>query len=321
MAVSRRYDGGPAARLPAELRLSLQNITDMGFDSGDTRGIAFDPEAEEIVIRLGVGGVLRATTGTAYLDDPAWHLSTAGRAADRRTPPYEEGVPPTVRRRSRQPEGAVAVAAGFLHSAMLEMRMVRYAHLSERTPVWPLARALTGAGTDILAAGARRGGRREKAFRDLGEAWIDRGGDALTPGVADRLRRLADLTQLPDRTRAWLEGITPPSVPAPHATGEPDPALAPETELRLVKYSAAHIRHEREHDAFAVVTLAVPHSDQDSSGRTWRLRTRKIDNVSHFRLRSDAFAGAQAFRTMGESMILGNDTLRVRGKAVAPPAS
>ncbi|MGI5486734.1 hypothetical protein [Microtetraspora malaysiensis] len=323
LAVPRRYDGGLQAGEAPELCLWSKDVTDVSFDSDDRMGVTLQCGTEGIVIGVGAGGRLRATSGTAYPDDPAWHLSTAGRAADQRTPAREEQTRRTPERRRPRPEGAVLVAARLLHRVMLEIRMVRYAHLADRIPVQLLASALAGAGTDILAAGARRGRRREKALHNLVETWIKNGGPALTPWFTDELRRIVSSERLPDTTKAWTEGITAPGATRPHLVTAPDLDLPLEGELRFAKYTAAHTHHEIPQDSSAAIVLAHPPTEQDSQNRPWRLRALKVDDVSRFRLRADAFDGPHGLRTIGEtlsveSLVLGHDALDVRRRKALP---
>ncbi|MEU7884426.1 hypothetical protein AB0B54_02885 [Microbispora bryophytorum] len=318
LVAPRRYDGGPQAGDPPELHLRLENIIDVRFDSDDRRGASLRCRAEETVIGVGAGGRLLVTSGTVHIDDPAWHLSTAGRAADQRTPPREEQPRRTPERQRPRPEGAVLVAARIMHIAMLEIRTVGYAHFADRVPVRLLAGALTGAGTDILAAGALRGGRREKAFRNLVETWIKNGGPALAPWFTDELRQIADSEPLPDATRGWIGGITAQGAALPHLGTGQDLGPPLEAELRLAEYTAAHTRYTTPRGSSAVVLLAHPPTGQDSLSRCWRLRVFDVDDVSRFRLRSDAFHGSHELRTdresVGqESLILGRDSFDVRG--------
>lgn len=200
---------------------------------------------------------------------------------------------------------------------------VRYAHFADRIPVRLLANALVGAGTDILAAGALRGSRRERAFHDLVETWIKNGGPALTPWFTDELPRIMREEQLPDTTKQWIEGITAAGAALPHLATGPDLGLPLEGELRLAKYTAAHTRYEIPQDSSAVVVLAHPPIGQDSPNRRWRLRVFEVDDVSLFRLRADAFDGPHGIRTDSEtgsveSLILGRDSLHVRGRKARP---
>ncbi|WP_432924252.1 hypothetical protein ACQPZZ_28970 [Microbispora sp. CA-135349] len=323
LAAPRRYDGGLQAADPPELNLRLEDVTDVHFDSNDRLRIALHCRPAEIVIGVGASGRLRATTGTVYPDDPAWHLSTAGRAADQRTPPRQEQTRRTPERRRPRPEGAVLVAARTVHSVMLEIRMVRYAHFADRIPVRLLTNALVGAGTDILAAGARRGDRREKAFHNLVETWIKKGGSALEPWFADELRRILREEQLPDATKAWIEGMTTPQAEHSRLVTASDLDLPSEGELRLAKYTAAHNRHGTLQGSSAVVVLAHPLTEKDFADRPWRLRAFEVGGVSRFRLRTDAFDGPLGLRTAREtpnveSLVLGHDALDVHGRQARP---
>ncbi|WP_214106775.1 hypothetical protein [Acrocarpospora catenulata] len=311
LAAPRRY-GDRQVGGPSELHLWLEDVTEVRFDSHDRTGVALDHGTEGLVIGVGADGRLRATSGTAYPEDRTWHLSTAGRAADQRTPPREERTRRKPERQRPRPEGAALVAATILYFVMLEIRMVRYAHLADRIPVRLLASALADAGTDILAAGARRGSRRERAFRNLVESWIENAGPPLTSWFTDPLRHLASAERLPDGTKAWIEEITAPEqTPTPLVTALASD-LPIEGELRLAKYTATS----------ALVHLAHPPTE-DSTNQRWRLRAYEVGDVSRFRLRADAFDGPHGLRTVGEppsveSLILGPDALDVRGRKAQP---
>ncbi len=67
--------------------------------------------AEGIVIGVGASGRLRAISGTAYPDNRSWHLSTAGRATDQRTPPVRNDTAAHLSDGDHT-QGAVLVAAG-----------------------------------------------------------------------------------------------------------------------------------------------------------------------------------------------------------------
>ncbi|WP_055481354.1 hypothetical protein [Sphaerimonospora mesophila] len=320
LAAPRRYEAGVWADQPPWLHLSLEDVTDVRFDSGDLTGVTLDHETGGIVIGLGAGGRLRATGGTVYVSDQAWHLSTAGRAADQRTPPRDQQSRRSPERRRPLPEGAALVAATIVHSMMLQIRMVRYAEEAARVPVRLLARTIAGAGTDIIAAGALRGDRREMAFRDLVETWITRGGPALSPWFADRL---ADSKPLPDTTGKWIDGLTAAGAALPEFVPAPAPPLPAKAELRLAEYTAARLPYRGPQDPSALVLLAHPAGEQDPPDRPWRLRALKVDGVSRFRLRTDAFDRSLALRTAGEkpsveSLVLGHDALDVRGRNPQP---
>ncbi|GHC87180.1 hypothetical protein GCM10007079_31050 [Nocardiopsis terrae] len=67
----------------------------------------------------------------------------------------------------------------------------RPADTADRDLVRALCPALAGAGTAVLAAGARRGHRsRERAFRALTEEWARQGGPAAGPWFSRTLTRL-----------------------------------------------------------------------------------------------------------------------------------
>ncbi|MBO4269832.1 hypothetical protein [Microbispora triticiradicis] len=321
LAAPRRYDGGPLAVKLPELHLRLEDVTDVGFDSDDRMAATLRCGTAGIALQIGTSGRLHAAGGSVYPDDPFWHLSTAGRAADKRTPACEEQVRRTPERRRPQLEGSVLVAARILHSVMLEIRMVRYAYLADQVPVRLLAGAVTGAGTNVIAAGARRGRRRETAFRDLVESWSKNADSTLTPWFTDRLRHLTGTEQFPDSTNAWIEGITTPGPTLPHLGTAPAVDRPPSGELRFATYTAAHLSHGTPRRSSAVVVVAHPSTEQSPPNQPWRLRAFRFDDVSRFRLQADAFDGLHGLRTAAETqsaevLILGHDALDVRGRAL-----
>ncbi|MEV4808155.1 hypothetical protein AB0K18_49925 [Nonomuraea sp. NPDC049421] len=320
----RRYNGGLQAGEPPELKLWLEDITNIHFDSDDRIGVALHCQAGKIVIGIGASGELRATSGTVYPHDYAWHLSTAGQTADQQTPPPGQRTRRTSERRRPRPKGAVLVAARILHSVMLEIRMVRYAHLSDRVPVRPLADALAGAGTDILAAGTLRGRRREKAFRNLVETWIKNGDPALTPWFTDELHRTNSSEQLPEATKEWIEEITAPEAPPSLLPTGRDLNVPIQANLRFAKYTAAHTIYETPQNSSTVVVLAHPPMGHDSPSERWQLHVFEVENVSRFKLRTEAFDGSHEIRTDREtvsvdSLILGHDYLDVHGRKAQRP--
>jgi hypothetical protein len=155
LAVRRRYASDRSTGERAELRLWVQDVADTRFDSRDASGITLGLETGEVAIGIGAQGVLRAARATVYPDDPTWHLSTAGRSLDARTPtgprPSRRQSPP--RRRESLDDGPL-LAATILHDAMLEIRTVRYAAHAGRIPVLPLCLVFAGAGEAIMAASA-----------------------------------------------------------------------------------------------------------------------------------------------------------------------
>ena len=178
LAVTRRFPTGDAGLERALLRISLGGVSDVCFDSADATGAAVRVDGDGIRVELGSSGTLAAASGSVYCDDPDWHLSVAGRAADRRTPPGG-GSPksaPSLRHRQRnRPDATAHVAGSLLRAAMVEMRTVRASESSGFAAARDLSRGLQGAGTSVMAAGAQRAkADRRAAFQELIETWIRR---------------------------------------------------------------------------------------------------------------------------------------------------
>jgi hypothetical protein len=156
---------------PPLLAFTFTDVSEVAFDADDRTGAAItssSPANTSLVI--GRSGRIRAASATVYPDDPRWHESAAGQAADATTP----------RKRETQQErvptsgltGQERAAATALHYLMLRIRLVGYhPKLAGGIPVRELCEATTGAGTAILRAGAVRGSARQAAFAELGQRW------------------------------------------------------------------------------------------------------------------------------------------------------
>jgi hypothetical protein len=165
---------------PAQLIFTLTGVTELSFDTDDRIGVAIASSSDRALLAIGRGGHVRATSATVWPDDPCWHESTAGHAADTGTP-HE-------RRARRKPVPTWGLpeqqraAARALVVLMLRIRLVGYyPELAGGIPVRELCQAAAGAGTAILAAGARRRSARRVAFAELEQRWRRVPPDA-TPG-------------------------------------------------------------------------------------------------------------------------------------------
>ncbi|MET7336025.1 hypothetical protein [Nonomuraea sp. NPDC005650] len=290
VAVRRRYASERPADDLAELRIWLDEVTDTNFDSRDSSGITLDCGTGQITIGMGERGILRAARATVHPDDLAWHLSAAGRALDARTP-----ASPRPSRRTPLDDGPLndgpLAAATILHQAMLEIRMVRYAHHAGQIPVRPLCLAFAGAGQSILDASTRRrASRREEAFRQLVEDWVRKGGPDLAPWFADRLRDLAGKVR--GTNREWVNSLMPPIERGSEPGRGTVTDLPAEAELRLAKYVAAHTRYERPRAGSALVQLAVPPRPQAERDEVWDLCGLELESPHLFQVNSTAFHGA-----------------------------
>ncbi|MFC1436313.1 hypothetical protein ACEZDB_37330 [Streptacidiphilus sp. N1-3] len=327
-----------AAASPAELQISLDEVSEVCFDSDDPTGAVLTVEADgRVGISLGRQGVLRGSRSRAYVHDWAWHLSTAGRAAD-------AVVPALVRRGGRRspgdppgglgPFGAAALAARLLHFAMLEIRSVRFAAEAHRISLQALCRALSGCGTAVARAGAVRSVTgRERAFCALVEAWIRRGGAELEPWFAERLREVAEGTPLPRHTTAWVRDLQfqHPAAPATDRAVRVSAAKAARAapveasvELRLVSHTASHTTYSYDHQSSALVQFARPPGADAPGPSGWLLHARALEPVTRFQVRTEAFAGPGLLQLTtvdggGAAVItLDGDALTVTGTVPTP---
>ena len=167
LAAPRRYPA-PGAFGDAVLRIRFEEVDAVQFDSADAVGAALARDLGGVEIGLGERGRLHAARATVWFDDSAWHLSSAGRAADattpQRNPPGPGPLPVAV-------HGPARDAGYVLHRAMLEIRSVRYAKLVGRVPVGEMCDAFAGAGRRLLAASRRYGPGRDREFRRLIDEW------------------------------------------------------------------------------------------------------------------------------------------------------
>lgn len=155
---------------PALLAFTFTNVSEVTFDADDRTGAAIASTALGVSLAIGGGGHLRAASATVWPDDPCWHESAAGRAADAVTPHDREVWPELVSTSTLA--GQERAAAQALHYVMLRIRMAGYhPKLAGRIPVRELCDATAGAGTAILRAGARRGPVRRFAFAHLAQQW------------------------------------------------------------------------------------------------------------------------------------------------------
>ncbi|MEU7852506.1 hypothetical protein [Nonomuraea sp. NPDC049141] len=299
VAARRRYTAERPAGEVAELWLWLDEVTDTHFDSRDSSAITIDCGTGQVAIGMGKRGILRAVRATVHPDDLAWHLSAAGRALDARTPTGPRPSRRTPRQRLQEPlDDSSLAAATILHQAMLEIRMVRYAHHAGQTPVRPLCLAFAGAGESILAASThRRASRREEAFRRLVEDWVRKGGPGLALWFAGHLRDLAG--EVHGTTREWVNSLIPPTERGSEPVRGPVADLPAEAELRLAKYVAAHTRYEHPHVGSALVQLAVPPRPQVERDEFWNLCGLELKSPHLFQVSDTAFHGATDPRLTG----------------------
>ncbi|MEV0269932.1 hypothetical protein AB0H43_14240 [Hamadaea sp. NPDC050747] len=178
-------DGSLRPTSAARLRFTFTGVSEVRFDAEDRIGLAITPANPGLAVIVGRTGALRAGAASLWPDDPAWHESRAGRAADSGTllgapsgGPKRRKEPPQILK--WRPEGAISA----LHRLMVRIRLVHYyPKLAATIPVHDLCRIAEGAGTAILAAGAKRGSAREKAIQELGRRWGQAPSDLVAPSI------------------------------------------------------------------------------------------------------------------------------------------
>jgi hypothetical protein len=307
VAAGRRFPADTGRDDPAELNLWLDEVVEACFDSRDTSPVTLSGGPGGIVIGIGADGFVRANAATAYCEDPDWHLSAAGRAADRTTPPRGAELPrPAPGRRPERLDGAALVAATVLRAAMWEIRSVRYPSRVGKVPVPAFCQAFSGAGAGALAAGSHlRPGRRENAFRRLVETWINDADPASKRWLVSRLQTIGDEPQTGENTQAWLATLASRTASLPRPGRQPGHGLPAQAELRLASYTAGHTRYGVEREASTVLNLAVPSRLEDATEGLWQLRALEINNTSRFRLSAGAFSGPG-----GPEAVVAQDTVR-----------
>ncbi|OOC55088.1 MULTISPECIES: hypothetical protein [Nocardiopsis] len=316
LGLARSYDPGEnASRTPAALDVHLDEVTEVDVDTGAPSVVRLDTTPHGVSVGLGTRGVLRARAASLRLDDSCWHRSGAGRRADARIPPGEDGSLPDHRPRGREVEGSTRGAATFLFRAMTRIRSVHHPREAARVPVGAYCRALKGAGHHILEAGALPPRRRDAAFRSLVTEWLRRGGTDLAPDWKRLLRDVPDAGELLRGVRDELpaRGAVPSArVPAREVTGLPEQA-----ELRMVAYTAEHTDGRSHRDASATVHLAVTAQE---AGAPWRLRVLDATGPVRLRARTEAFDGTVRVRMDAdengrEALVTGDETLTLAARA------
>jgi hypothetical protein len=168
LTAPRLFPASESAREPA-ITVSLGDLREFEFDSAGiaTPGVVMAATSGGVEITFGARSRFAGADATVWIDDDSWCFSRAGLAADAVTPKRKS-------RRRELPRGSVTVpdTALVLHSAMLEMRMIRHAPRAGLVRLRDLCETLSGAGTRILeAAAAQRGGDRT-AFDRLALEWL-----------------------------------------------------------------------------------------------------------------------------------------------------
>ncbi|MDT0329980.1 hypothetical protein [Nocardiopsis lambiniae] len=305
---------------PAELDVRLPEVDEVRFDTRDAPGVRLTCGPTGVTVAFG-DGLLRGGKATLWNRDDHWHLSARGRRAER-------DVPPTLRRRWDRGHGA-APLEGVVHgpaartvSHLLTWIMTRIRSTcrrpeGDRVPTPALCRALAGAGTAIVAAGAhlsRR--RRERAFRELALEWVRRGGPETAPWFAaalDRVSRRSGTEELPEARRLAGELAAQAAPRAEETTDTPSSAV-----LRMVSYTASHQGAETSRSAEVTLHLAVP-ADAADPGAPWMLRVLTGGGPGRVRVLTRAFRGTLRPRTIDDdggvsTLLAGDGALEARAR-------
>ena len=277
----------------AVVQLFLDDVQDVRFDSEDATTVGLDADPTAVRVRLGVHGHLNAASAALWFDDPAWHLSHAGRAADAVTPPRRTARNPPRQVKRPQVRGEALDAAMVLHHTMLAIRSMRYSHLVDRIPLRELVDAFADAGAAILTAADQRRAGRDHAFRQLTMQWI-----TAAPRLAHRVA-----ARFPNGH--WIRAVVPTDTPQPTTVDLPAQA-----QLTLATYTTAHAQFGMKRDASAVVNLTVPDND------SWALRAMVFQRPTHLSIHTAAFTTPHILSyTPGASLCLADSALCVQGPA------
>ncbi|SCL51011.1 hypothetical protein [Micromonospora chersina] len=154
----------------APLRFTFDGVTDLRFDAEDRLGMVVSRDSVGSAVAIGRSGRLRAIEASVWPDDPRWYESTAGQAADLTTPHGRPQRRKSVRTSAlTTPQRAAARALVML---MSHARLVHhYPNQAAGVPILDICRVAAGAGSAILAASARHGAARQKAYAELEQRW------------------------------------------------------------------------------------------------------------------------------------------------------
>ncbi|MFI5528341.1 hypothetical protein ACIA8O_07230 [Kitasatospora sp. NPDC051853] len=159
LTVGRRF-AAPGAREAARWLVEFEGVAEARFAGADRSGAEFGCDDAGVTVRLGTGGLIRAAAAEVRVEDVHWHDSAAGRRADAVVPPLDPDRPRPARGGEPELGAAAYQVASVLHTAMLELRSVRYAHRVGRVAVSEICRLLAGAGRGLLAAAGSEAGMR-----------------------------------------------------------------------------------------------------------------------------------------------------------------
>jgi hypothetical protein len=188
LRVPRRFADGDCV-----VQLYLSDVRQAQVDSAGTAGIAISAHPAGVELRIGAGASVLAGSVEVWPDDPLWHLSQTGRAADAVTGP---GVRRLRHPAVTRPTGAAGAATIAFQQAMVQIRRVRWDRSAARVPILQRCAVLAEAGSRAVAA-------RPRALALLAEQWAREVPDL--PGPAGRIPPGAVLTLAgSSATAAWV---------------------------------------------------------------------------------------------------------------------
>ncbi|MFE1317655.1 hypothetical protein [Kitasatospora phosalacinea] len=189
-----RYAGGEGGY--AKIWIELEDPAELEVDTtAEVTGLALRTDPDGVALRIGSAVALRCRSLELTVDDFGLRASPCGSrlaAAHPRAPEPR-----------RAPERALPVFRSAVHAhraaQVLQRAMLTARWADARAPLAAITTALSGAGHQILAAGAiRRRSARNAAFRALVADWCRRGGPDFVAPVAARLDLPAEFLPVPD---------------------------------------------------------------------------------------------------------------------------
>ncbi|MEU7575319.1 hypothetical protein [Micromonospora sp. NPDC049240] len=163
-------DGSRKPWPAAPLKFTFDGVADLQFNADDRLGMTVSRTSVGAAVTIGRTGRLQAIKATVWPDDPRWHESTAGKAADLTTPherPQRRKPAGTSTRTAPQQAAARALVMLMSHARLVH----HYPNLAAGVPILDICRVAADAGSAILAASARHGAARQNAFAELDQRW------------------------------------------------------------------------------------------------------------------------------------------------------
>ncbi|MFD7732453.1 hypothetical protein ACFV6F_18935 [Kitasatospora phosalacinea] len=258
-----RYAGGEGGY--AQIWIGLEDPVELDVDTtADATGLTLRTDPDGVALRIGSAVALRCRSLELTVDDFGLRESPGGSRLAAAHP--EEPEP------RRAPERTLPVLRSAIHAAragqVLQRAMLTARWADARAPLTAITTALSGAGQQILAAGAiRRRSARNAAFRALVADWCRRGGPDFVAHVADRVELPAEF--LPAAT---------PAPPVVHALP---------SRLHRVRCSLPHRWDEEGRHTYVECEFAQPPAGAPDA--PWVLRVHDLSSPVSLRLTLDDF--------------------------------